>query len=195
MNMKIGVLAVQGGFAPHLRAIARLGHLPVEVRGPAVVAELDGLILPGGESTTQLELIDRLELVPALARLFAAHKPVLATCAGLILAAKRVRPAQPCLGWLDVEVERNAYGRQVDSTQRQSDGGRALVLIRAPRILAVGPDVEVIDRLDGAPVLVRAGAVTGATFHPELAEDDAIHAMVFGAARGGVAASSRDQMS
>lgn len=181
--MKIGVLAVQGDFAAHHKAIARLGHLPIEVRGPEVVDELDGLVLPGGESTTQLELLDRLELVPALARLFAAQKPVLATCAGLILAARRVRPAQPCLGWIDVEVERNAYGRQIDSAERTSDGGRPLVLIRAPRIVATGSLVEVLDRLGGEPVLVREGHVTAATFHPEIAGDDAIHAAVFGAPR------------
>jgi pyridoxal 5'-phosphate synthase pdxT subunit len=180
--MRVGVLAVQGGFSPHLRAISRLGHLGVEVRDPGVVASLDGLVLPGGESTVQLDLLDRLELVPALARLFAADKPVLATCAGLILAARRVRPAQPCLGWIDVEVERNAYGRQIDSAERLSDGGRALVLIRAPRILAVGAGVEILDSLGGEPVLVRAGQVTAATFHPELAGDDSLHEMVFGRA-------------
>jgi pyridoxal 5'-phosphate synthase pdxT subunit len=180
--MRVGVLAVQGGFSAHLRAIERLGHLAVEVRQPGVVASLDGLVLPGGESTVQLDLLDRLELVPALARLFAANKPVLATCAGLIIAARRVRPLQPCLGWIDVEVERNAYGRQIDSAERRSDGGRALVLIRAPRIVGVGPGVEILDSLGGEPVLVRAGQVTAATFHPELTSDDGLHELVFGRA-------------
>ena len=177
--MRIGVLALQGGFAAHARVLARLGHQPVEVRSPLSVESLDGLILPGGESSTQLELLDRLELVPALARLFAARKPILATCAGLILAARRVRPVQPCLGFLDVEVERNAYGRQIASAEKTSDSGRALVLIRAPRIVAVGSEVEVLDTLEGSPVLVRAGSVTAATYHPELAGDDTLHADVF----------------
>lgn len=178
--MKIGVLALQGGFAAHLRALARLGHAPVEVRGPEALEGLEGLVLPGGESTAQLELLDRLAMIPPLARLFAARKPMLATCAGLVIAATRVRPAQPSLGFIDVEVERNAYGRQIDSAERRSDGGRALVLIRAPRIVGLGRDVEVLDRLDGEPVLVRQAQVTAATFHPELSDDLELHAGVFG---------------
>ena len=179
---RIGVLAVQGGFAAHARAIRDIGHEAVEVRAPADLDAVDGLILPGGESTVHLKLIDRFGLEAPLRAFAAADKPILATCAGLILAARRVRsPEQPSFGFLDVEVDRNAYGRQRDSFEASDDRGRfPMVLIRAPRIVATGPDVQVLATFRGEPVLVRQRRITGATFHPELTEDRRIHREVFG---------------
>jgi len=175
----IGILAVQGGFDAHARALTAAG-LPVRlVRTPQDFQELDGLILPGGESTAQLKLIGRGFLEGPLRELAATKRPILATCAGLILAARAVLPVQPSFGWLDVTVKRNAWGRQLDSFEAEDDGGtRRLVFIRAPRITAVGPGVEVLARLRGEPVLVRQGNVWGATYHPEL-DGPALHAEIF----------------
>jgi 5'-phosphate synthase pdxT subunit len=181
MTRTVGVLAVQGGFAAHEAALAGAGVIAREVRGPADLAGLDGLVLPGGESTTQLRLIARHGLEGPLAELVGSGKPVLATCAGLILAARRVQPDQPSFGWLDVTVDRNAWGRQLDSFEADDDAGaRHLVFIRAPRILAVGRGVEVLARLRGEPVLVRAGRIVGATYHPELQPGDTLHRELFG---------------
>lgn len=181
---RVGVLALQGAFAAHARALARLGHEAVLVRRPADLDGVDGLVWPGGESTTQLRLLERLGLAPALERLRQGGVPVLATCAGLILLARRVTgPEQPSLGWLDVDVARNAWGRQVESFEAAADPPRddlPLVLIRAPRITAAGAGVEVLATYAGEPVLVRQGAVTGATFHPELTDRLDVHREVFG---------------
>lgn len=177
---RVGVLALQGGFAPHLRALEEAGLEACEVRSAAELAAVQGLVLPGGESTAQLRLLQRHGLWAALAEFAAAGRPILATCAGLILAAREVRPAQPSFGWLDVAVERNAYGRQLDSFEDAADGGGPpLLFIRAPRIAAVGEAVAVLARWRGEPVLVRGGAVTGAAFHPELTGDGRVHRMAF----------------
>jgi 5'-phosphate synthase pdxT subunit len=155
---RVGVLALQGGFQAHLEA---LGGRGVEVRLPKHLDGLDALVLPGGESTTQGMLIHRAGLRGALEDFVRSGKPVLATCAGLILCAR--------YGWLDVDVQRNAYGRQLDSFEALSDdGAHHLVFIRAPRITRTGHKVEVLATLNGEPVLVRQGKLTGATFHPEL---------------------------
>jgi len=156
--MTPGVLALQGGFQAHLKA---LGPGAIEVRTPEDLAGVGSLVLPGGESTTQAKLIELGGLKGPLDAFVASGKPVLATCAGLILCAR--------YGWLDVGVKRNAYGRQVDSFEAVDDSGtRKLVFIRAPRIERVGPSVEVLATLNGEPVLVRQGNVTGACYHPEL---------------------------
>ena len=177
---RVGVLAVQGAFERHARVLGALGIEPVYVRSPADFTGLDGLILPGGESTVQWKLLERLELEGPLLELAAAGRPVLATCAGLILVAARVsQPVQRGLGLVDVHVARNAWGRQIDSFEDVSEGGRPLVFIRAPRILEVGPRVEVVDRYRGEPILVRQANVTCASFHPELTDDAGVHAMVF----------------
>jgi 5'-phosphate synthase pdxT subunit len=162
--VRVGVLALQGGFGAHLRALEKQGHGVVEVRLPEQLAGLDALVLPGGESTTQRMLIERAAgLQPKLEAFVRSGKPVLATCAGLILCAH--------YGWLDVDVQRNAYGRQLDSFEATSDdGAHALVFIRAPRITRIGPNVKVLVTLKGEAVAVRAGNVTGATFHPELGD-------------------------
>jgi 5'-phosphate synthase pdxT subunit len=164
---RIGVLALQGGFAAHSRALE----------------DVAGLILPGGESTTQLKLLARHGLEPALESFVRSGRPVLATCAGLILAAREVQsPAQRSFGWLDVAVARNAWGRQVDSFVADADApsGLPLVFIRAPRILSVGPKVEVLAAFKTEPVLVRQGSIWGATFHPELTLDRRVHQWIFG---------------
>ncbi len=183
---RVGVLALQGGFALHARAISALGHAFVEVRDAAQLEALDGLILPGGESTAMLRLIERHALRPAIDRFAASGRPILATCAGLILAAKKVvGPEQDCLGLLDVCVARNAWGRQLDSFEGTADDGALpLVFIRAPRILERDTTVEVLATLDGEPVLVRQRNITGATFHPELTSSLQVHCEVFGLNRG-----------
>lgn len=182
----IGVLAVQGGFAAHGAVLAALGHTPREVRSPRELDDVEGLVLPGGESTAQRRLITALGLGPALHAHLARGRPVLATCAGLILLAREVGDtpgAEPRRTALDVAVERNAWGRQLDSFEARSDDGElALTFIRAPRIREVGADVEVLARYRGEPVWVRHGAIHGATFHPELTADRTVHRRVFGAA-------------
>lgn len=202
---RVGVLALQGAFARHAAVLAALGHEPRLVRDASEFAELDGLVLPGGESTVQLELITRLGLERELRELARSGQPILATCAGLILIASRVeQPAQRSLGLLDVDVVRNAYGRQLDSFEGVSDAALPdpalpdpalpgdvaaspaassrlpLVFIRAPRITRVGPGAEVLARHRGEPVLVRERNVTAATFHPELTVDARVHRAVFG---------------
>ncbi len=177
---RIGVLAIQGDFAAHAEALAESGAEAVAIRKPEELASVDGLILPGGESTTMLKFLERGGFLDAL-RAFGATKPVFGTCAGAILLAREVRhPAQVSLGLLDAVAERNAYGRQIDSmilTVPTSLGGEPLemVFIRAPRIAETGPAVEVLARRDGAPVLVRQGRIMAATFHPELSADRRVH--------------------
>jgi len=192
---RIGVLSLQGGFAAHARALADLGHRPIEVRAQADLDGLEGLVLPGGESTTQLRLIDRHGLGSELSHFAASGRPILATCAGLILAAARVTtPEQPSFGWIDATVSRNAWGRQLDSFEATTEelslsgpGERAplpLVFIRAPRILQAGAQVQVLASLRGEPILIRQRNVTGATFHPELTPDRRVHRAAFGDGSG-----------
>lgn len=183
---KVGVLALQGDFAKHGAAIERLGAVPVFVRDREQFGEIDGLILPGGESTTMLKLLHIDELVDALAE-FGSTKPVFGTCAGTILMAKDVRnPAQESFGMMDIAVERNAYGRQVDSRvveldpdaefgKRTSPGKLEAVFIRAPIIREVRNGVKVLAEYAGDPVLIEQGRHLAATFHPELTPDDRVH--------------------
>jgi 5'-phosphate synthase pdxT subunit len=177
---RIGVLAIQGNFASHAAALTEAGAEPVEIRNAEELADLDGLIIPGGESTTMLKFLERRHFFDALKE-FAHTRPTFGTCAGAILLAKEVRhPAQKSLGVLDATVERNAYGRQIDSSilvAPTSLPGEPLemVFIRAPRIVEVGPGVEVLARRDGFPVLIRQGKLMAATFHPELSQDRRVH--------------------
>jgi pyridoxal 5'-phosphate synthase pdxT subunit len=172
--MRIGVLALQGDFAAHATALDALGLTAVDVRRPAQLDELSGLVLPGGESTTLLNLMGDEPWFPALRELAARGGAFLATCAGTILLAREVRgPAQPSLGLLDVAVERNAWGRQVDSFEadlevKGLDAPLHAAFIRAPRLREIGRDVEVLARYAGEPVLVCQGSILAATFHPEL---------------------------
>ena len=182
-KMRIGVLALQGDFALHARALGRCGAEAVEVRKPDELAGLDGLIIPGGESTTLLKLMDAWGFVPALEKLHAAGTPIFGTCAGLILLAREVEnPRQFSLGAIDVTVERNAYGRQRDSFEARGTArldGRPveldMVFIRAPRIRRLGPGVESLAELRGETVMARQGNVLVATFHPELTDDLSVH--------------------
>lgn len=182
MIRKVGVLALQGGFALHLRSLTALGHRAIEVREAAQLETVDGLVLPGGESTTQLKLIARHGFRSALERFANSGQPILATCAGLILIASCVvGPEQESLGLLAVKVARNGWGRQLDSFEGIDDAGELpLVFIRAPRILAREPSVEVLSTFEGEPVLVRQKNITGATFHPELNQSLQVHRDVFG---------------
>lgn len=176
----IGILALQGDYAAHAAALREAGAEPREVRTPADLKGLDGIVLPGGESTTMLKFLERHGLFDAL-KTFCAARPTFGTCAGAILLAREVKnPPQRSLGLLDVIVERNAYGRQIDSAILHAEtalGGDPLemVFIRAPRILEVGPAVETLALRDGAPALVREGALLAATFHPELSSDRRVH--------------------
>jgi len=176
----IGLLALQGGFAAHGKALRQLGHTTREVRSPDDLNGVGGLALPGGESTVQARLIQRYGLLEPLNRFHATGKPVLATCAGLVLIARSAKGlGLPNLGWIDVEIERNAWGAQVHSFEGHSDGGKPVVVIRPPRIRAVGQDAQVIDTLDGEPIVVRQGSVYGAIFHPELTGSTYLHEAVF----------------
>jgi 5'-phosphate synthase pdxT subunit len=180
----IGVLALQGGFAAHIERLEALGHTAFEARTARDVERAAGFVLPGGESSAQLLMIERFGLAPAIRDLAESGRPVLATCAGAILAATAVTsPRQASFALIDIDVERNAYGRQRESFEAISDGATRLplVFIRAPRIVRVGPDVRVLATLKGEPILVRQGNVTAATFHPELTDDPRVHRAVFGA--------------
>jgi 5'-phosphate synthase pdxT subunit len=181
--MRIGVLALQGDFAMHARALKRCGAEVVEIRKPEQLADIDGLIMPGGESTTLLKLMDLWGFVPAVEKFHGSGKPIFGTCAGLILAARDVtNPAQSSLGLIDVGVERNAYGRQRESFETQGTAtldGRPvpieMVFIRAPRIRRVGAGVETLARHGDEAVMARQGSVLVATFHPELTDDPTVH--------------------
>jgi 5'-phosphate synthase pdxT subunit len=180
---RIGILALQGDFREHARAVAQLGAEPVEVRLPAQLADLAGLILPGGESTTMRRLLADYGLIEPLRERLAAGLPVLGTCAGAILLARQIVGEGPSpLGAMDLVVSRNAFGRQVDSFEADLDvpvlGAPPVhaVFIRAPRILEVGPAVEVLARLDGDEVVAaRQGRLVALTFHPELTDDLRFH--------------------
>ena len=181
--MRIGVLALQGDFALHGKALARCGVEAVEVRKPEQLANVDGLVIPGGESTTLLKLMDEWHFVPALEKFHAAGKPLFGTCAGLILLAREVdNPRQFSLGLIDVDVERNSYGRQRESFEVSGTatlGGAPtpieMMFIRAPRIRRVGEGVEVLARQDGDPVMAQQGTVLVATFHPEVTGEQRVH--------------------
>ncbi len=214
MSLTIGILALQGDYEAHARVLARLGLMPERdsdrlfppppsaaqpefvghwrfVRSPADLAGLDGVILPGGESSTMLKFLENETFWRELGSLL-QRQAVFATCAGVILLARQVgNPPQRSFAALDVAVERNAYGRQIDSSVRQGewapgspDAGRPLemVFIRAPKIADIGPKVEVLATESGLPVLVRQGRILAATFHPELGADLALHRMFLRAA-------------
>jgi len=181
--MRIGVLALQGDFSLHRKALERIGVESVEVRKPAELAAVDGLIVPGGESTTLLKLMDAWDFVPALEKFHAAGRPIFGTCAGLIVLAREVlNPNQASLGLIDVTTERNAYGRQKESFETEGegtlDGQRRpikMVFIRAPRIRRVGPTVTPLAFHQGECVMAQEGSVLVATFHPELTDDPTVH--------------------
>jgi 5'-phosphate synthase pdxT subunit len=176
----IGVLALQGAYDAHVQTLAALGAAPRLVRLPQDLDGLDGLVLPGGESTTMLKFLDRNGFFNVL-QSYVRTTPTFGTCAGAILLAAHVEgPKQRSLGSLDITIERNAYGRQNDSsiltTETALAGGPLeMVFIRAPRITRTGPTVETLAHRDGSPTLVRCGHILAATFHPELSSDNRVH--------------------
>lgn len=177
---RIGVLAIQGDYDAHAQALREAGAEPVLVRKPEQLAGVDGLVIPGGESTTFLKFLERDGFLDAL-REFVASKPAFGTCAGCILLADEVRnPSQASLGVLRATVERNAYGRQVDSSIQMAEtalpgGPLEMVYIRAPRIVSTREGVQVLAERDGFPVLIEQGNLMAATFHPELSTDRRVH--------------------
>jgi 5'-phosphate synthase pdxT subunit len=175
----VGVLALQGDFEAHRKAIERAGGRPLEVRTAQQLDECDGLIIPGGESTTMLKLLD-IENLTGAVRQFGENKPIYGTCAGAILLAHRVtHPLQTSLDLMDITVERNGYGRQVDSRIAKvplKDGGDfEAVFIRAPIIRQVGAGANILASYEGDPVWVEQGRHMVTTFHPELTDDPRIH--------------------
>jgi 5'-phosphate synthase pdxT subunit len=183
---RIGVLAVQGAVRAHLDAIRDIGAEPVEVRLPRDLVDVDALILPGGESTAMRKLIDDYGLREPIAAMARGGAPMLGTCAGMILLAERSSDGEaPVLGMLDIEVQRNGYGRQLDSFEAELDvpalgeGSLHGIFIRAPVVADVGPRAEVLARdPDGRPVAIRQGNVLATTFHPELTPDRRMHRLL-----------------
>jgi pyridoxal 5'-phosphate synthase pdxT subunit len=175
--MKIGVLALQGDFDAHRRRLEQLGAEVVLVKKPEQLDQIDGLVIPGGESGTFLKLLGEAGFEKL--KQFVDSKPTFGTCAGAILLASEVEnPKQAGLGALDIRIRRNAYGRQVDSSIREGELNGSpieMVFIRAPKIERVGPEVEVIATEGNDPVAVRQGKTMAATFHPELSEDPRVH--------------------
>ena len=187
---RVGVLALQGDFEAHERALKRAGAEAVEVRSAADLAGVEGLVIPGGESTTMMKLLEEEKLLDPL-REFGRERPIFGTCAGAILLATHVpnplqasvaNSPQASLGLMDMQVERNAYGRQLDSRIARlraegMDGELEAVFIRAPIIRSVGRDSKVLASYQGDPVLVEQGRHLAATFHPELTDDSRVHLM------------------
>jgi pyridoxal 5'-phosphate synthase pdxT subunit len=180
---RVGILAIQGDVEAHAAALARVGADAVRVRRKEDLADLDALVLPGGESTTISKGLERLGLYEPLQDFARAGHPILGTCAGAVLLAREVEnhPVRS-LGLLDVVAIRNAYGTQVDSFATRADpagpSDLECVFIRAPRLRRPGPDVEVLARVDGWPVWIRQGSVMATTFHPELTDDGRVHRML-----------------
>jgi len=180
-QLRIGVLAVQGDFAAHAKMLQSLGAETVEVRTVADLESCHALVLPGGESTTQLQFLQEEGLFEAIKKFAASEQPVFGTCAGAILLANKVQqPAQDSLALMDITVTRNAYGRQMASdvffgSSKLEPTPMEMVFIRAPIIETVGRGVEVLAEHDGKPVLVQKGNLLAATFHPELTSDSTVH--------------------
>ncbi len=176
----VGILALQGAYEAHARTLQTLGAATKLIRTPGQLQELDGLVIPGGESTTMLKFLERHGFLDTLTT-FVQQTPTFGTCAGAILLANDVQhPPQRSLGALDLTIERNAYGRQIDSAiltvpTTLPGGPLEMVFIRAPRITRTGPQVETLASRDGFPVLVRQGHLLAATFHPELSADTRVH--------------------
>ena len=186
MSKTIGVLALQGGYAAHAKVLRRLGANVVEVRLPEHLEQCDALVMPGGESTTIIRLLQRNQLDVAIVNRAKMGMPIFATCAGLILLSKRIEKGaehggQPTLGLLDVVVIRNGFGRQLDSFEadlsiKGLETPLRAIFIRAPIITDVSPDVDVMTSVDNKIVMVQQGKILAAAFHPELLDDDRIHA-------------------
>ena len=186
----IGVLALQGDVPEHVRALEAAGATAVPVKTLAQLEGVEGLVIPGGESSTVGMLLERFGLMEPLRERVAGGMPLFGTCTGLILMAREIEGSgQPRIGCLDITVKRNAYGRQVDSFESKVDvpeiGGDPVqaVFIRAPQVTHVAPEVEVLAEGETGPVVVRQGKLLGATFHPELTGDTRLHALFVRMAR------------
>jgi 5'-phosphate synthase pdxT subunit len=179
---RVGVLALQGDFQAHERALTRAGAEAVEVRTASDLEGVDGLVIPGGESSTMIKLLEEEKLLDPL-RAFGRKRPIFGTCAGAILLSTGItNSSQASLGLMDMEVERNAYGRQLDSRIARlkpegMEGELEAVFIRAPIIRSVGQDAKILASYQGDPVLVEQGRHLAATFHPELTDDSRVHLM------------------
>lgn len=182
--MKLGILALQGDFREHKNVIQNLGASTVLVRRPDHLHGLDGLVIPGGESTAIAKLMEKWGLFKLIKEKASGGLPVFGTCAGLILMAKDLEDGPPTLGLMDIEVERNAYGRQIESfegeletTEKEGFRGNSIhgVFIRAPQVKRVGPEVKVLAEHEELPVLLREDRLLAATFHPELTDDPGVH--------------------
>jgi 5'-phosphate synthase pdxT subunit len=178
-RVRAGILALQGDVVEHGRVLRQCGADPVEVRAPSDLEDLDALVIPGGESTTMLKLIDRYELRDPLVKRIEAGLPTLGTCAGAIVLASRTSDGEQPLGVLDLSVRRNAYGSQRDSFEAEVDvagvGPLTAVFIRAPVFEDPGPGAEVLATWGGRPVVVRSGRLLVTSFHPELSGTPALH--------------------
>jgi pyridoxal 5'-phosphate synthase pdxT subunit len=188
---RVGIVALQGDFEAHLKAVQAAGGEPFLVRAPEQLTSADALILPGGESTTIGKLMARFGIDHAIAAAHAEGKPIYGTCAGMILLAKRItsgemRGGQPTLGLMDIGVARNAFGRQLDSFETEIDTEPEVtgedaencvhgVFIRAPYVTDIGADVRILARYQGRVVLVRQGSLLASAFHPELTGDSRVH--------------------
>jgi len=190
---RVGVLALQGDFAKHAAALAAVGAEPVEVRVASQLDSLDGLVLPGGESTALLKLMEGTTFLDSLRQFHGRGRAIYGTCAGVILLASRVKsPAQASLGVLDVEVQRNGYGRQIESFEAEAaipvlgNSPFPLIFIRAPVITAVGPEVSVLAEWKSRPVMVQSGRILATTFHPELTDDRRVHQLFVAMCQGAI---------
>lgn len=184
MDVTVGVLALQGAFREHIESLEKCGVSALEIKFPYQLDDIDALIIPGGESTTIRRLLKKYKFRSKLDKFFKDGKPIFVTCAGLILIARNIKGEGRGFGYIDVDVERNAYGRQIDSFEELlninldgSQNGRKFnsIFIRAPKILNIGDKVEVLGRLGQDAVLIRENNIMACTFHPELADDLRIH--------------------
>ena len=184
VGIKVGVLSLQGAFKEHVSRLEECGVSVVEVRLPEQFKDIDGLIIPGGESTTINKLLKKYKFKESLDKFYRDRKPIFGTCAGLILLAKNITGEGKGLGYIDIEVQRNAYGRQIESFEElldirldnnQNDGKFKSIFIRAPKILNVGKKVRILGKFKEDIVLVRDNNVMASTFHPELTRDLRIH--------------------
>jgi 5'-phosphate synthase pdxT subunit len=184
MDIRVGVLALQGAFREHIKSLEKCGVSTVEIKSPDQLDDIDALIIPGGESTTIRKLLEKYKFRSRLDKFYKDCKPIFVTCAGLVLIAKNIKGEGMGLSYIDVDVERNAYGRQIDSFEELlninldgSQNGRKFnsIFIRAPKILNVGEKVEILGKFGQEAVLIRENNIIASTFHPELTDDLRIH--------------------
>jgi len=185
VDIRVGVLSLQGAFKEHIVKLKKCRVKTLEIRFPGQLAQVDGVIIPGGESTTINKLLKEYNFNEALDKFYKKGKPIFGTCAGLILIAKEIQGEGKGLGYIDINVKRNAYGRQIDSFEemiyinfdsvKKEERRFRSVFIRAPGILSTGRNVKIMAEFDGKAILVKDGNVMASTFHPELTDDTGLH--------------------